>query len=130
MGGNELVDYIRKGLDKGVKPKDLKEALSEDGIAVTQCESFYFHRPVIEGVAAFAQKLYPKTGYYYTLVPAYPSGVIGFFFCSLRYDPVKDLCEERAAKIGNLRYYTPETHRSAFTLPRFAQDIFIRKKEG
>jgi spermidine synthase len=58
---------------------DMKQALTDQGIAVTQCESMYLHRAVIEGVYSFARKLYPKLGYYYTLVPTYPSGLIGFF---------------------------------------------------
>ena len=62
----------------------LKKALTEQGIAVTQCESFFLHQHVIRGVFSFARNLFPKLGYYSTLVPTYPSGVIGFFFCSAK----------------------------------------------
>ena len=104
--------------------EDMKRALTEQGIAVTQCESLYLHEQVIRGVYSFAKEVYPKLGYYYTLVPTYPSGLIGFFFCSLSRDPLKDIDERRAAKLKGLRYYRPETHRSAFTLPRFAAKFF------
>jgi spermidine synthase len=102
---------------------DMKRALTGEGIAVTQCESLYLHRPVIEGVYAFARKLYPKLGYYYTLVPTYPSGMIGFFFCSKKLDPLGEINENRAAKLQGLRYYSPGLHKAAFALPRFAGEF-------
>jgi spermidine synthase len=102
----------------------MKETLSDEGIAVTQCESIYLHQNVIKGVYAFAHKLYAKVGYYNTLVPTYPSGLIGFFFCSLKKDPLQDLDETRAARLKGLRYYSPEVHRASFTLPRFAANLF------
>lgn len=112
--------------------RDMKKGLTRQGIAVTQCESMYLHRPVIEGVYAFARNLYPKLGYYYTLVPTYPSGMIGFFFCSKELDPLADLDEGRAGKIGGLKYYSPEMHRAAFALPRFARGFlpFTHRAKG
>ena len=104
--------------------KNLKKALSKEGIAVTQCESIFLHQHVIKGVFSFARHLFPKLGYYVTMVPTYPSGVIGFFFCSLKRDPLQDMDIERAERLKNLKYYTPEVHRSSFTLPRFATDLF------
>ena len=103
--------------------KSIKRALSTQGIAVTQCESIYLHGHIIKGVHAFARRLFPRLGYYYTLVPTYPSGLIGFYFCSLDRDP-KALDEERAGRLKDLAYYTPAVHRSAFTLPRFAASFF------
>ncbi len=103
--------------------EDMKAALRSDGIAVTQCESLYLHRNVIKEVAAIARDIYPNVGYYNTLVPTYPSGIIGFFFCSLKYDPVSDLAPERALSLRGLKYYSPEVHRAAFTLPRFGADL-------
>lgn len=103
---------------------DMKKALCPDGIAVTQCESMYLHGHVIKGVYSFARDLYPAVGYYYTLVPTYPSGIIGFFFCSRGPDPLGEIDTKRADALKNLRYYTPEVHRAAFTLPRFAADFF------
>ena len=93
------------------------------GIAVTQCESIYLHRQVIEGVFSFAHKLYPVTGYYFTIVPTYPSGMIGFSYCSLERDPLRHIDEARAKRLKNLRYYSPEIHRGAFALPRFASQF-------
>jgi spermidine synthase len=104
--------------------RGMKRALSVEGIAVTQCESIYLHQQVIRGIFSFAKKLYPKLGYYYTLIPTYPSGLIGFFFCSLKRDPLKQIKTSRAERLKGLRYYSPEIHRSSFALPRFAEDLF------
>ena len=104
--------------------ENMKKSLSNQGIAVTQCESMYLHQQVIEGVFSFARHLFPKLGYYYTLVPTYPSGLIGFFFCSLMHDFLKELDSRRVEKLKDLKYYTPEIHRSSFTLPRFATEFF------
>jgi spermidine synthase len=101
------------------------EALSEDGIVVTQSESFHYHRKVIKEIASFSRKIFPDYHYYYTLVPTYPSGVIGFSFCSKKYHPLKDLKEEKASELHGLRYYTPEIHRAAFILPRSCRDFII-----
>lgn len=107
--------------------EDMKRALSKQGIAVTQCESIYLHRDIIRHVSSFAREIYPKVRYYNTLVPTYPSGIIGFFFCSLEYDPVKDFSEQRAARIEGLRYYTPELHRASFILPLFGEKLIYSK---
>ncbi|MDY7036507.1 MAG: polyamine aminopropyltransferase [Thermodesulfobacteriota bacterium] len=104
--------------------KDLKNALSQEGIAVTQCESIYLHQHVIKGVFSFADNLFPKLSYYSTQVPTYPSGLIGFFFCSLKWDPLKDINESKVEYLKNLKYYTPEIHRASFTLPLFADNLF------
>jgi len=104
--------------------RDMKRALKEEGLVVTQCESMFLHRDVLQGVYSFAKHIYPKVGYYYTLIPTYPSGMIGFMFCSLKNDPLKDLDEERAKALKELRYYTPAIHRAAFALPKFAEEFF------
>jgi spermidine synthase len=109
--------------------QDMKRALREAGIAVTQCESMYLHRDVIQGVYGFARKIFTKLGYYYTAVPTYPSGMIGFMFCSLKHDPLNDLDEERAEALKDLQYYTPAMHRAAFALPKFAEE-YLGKGDG
>jgi len=107
--------------------KNLEKTLSKEGIAVTQCESIFLHRHVIQGVYSFARDIFPQLRYYFTMVPTYPSGTIGFFFCSLKWKPLQKIDEERANRLKNLKYYTPDIHRSSFTLPRFAADFFHPK---
>lgn len=97
--------------------RDMFAALKEDGIVVTQSESFIYHQDIIQQLATFNREIFPKYNYYTTMVPTYPSGMIGFSFCSKRYDPVEDFRPERAENLTQLKYYNPGIHQAAFTLP-------------
>lgn len=103
-------------------------ALREDGIVVTQSESFMYHEKIIRDIVAFNKKIFPLYRYYFTLVPTYPSGVIGFSFCSKKYDPLLDFKADRAAGLTGLRYYNEEIHKAAFVLPRFVKS-FIQEAD-
>ena len=101
---------------------DMKEALREDGIAVTQSESFFYHEGIVSKLTGYAKTHYASPSYYYTMVPTYPSGMIGFTFCSKKYDGLKDFDESRVAQMQNtLDYYNPDVHRGAFALPQFVR---------
>jgi len=97
------------------------QALKDDGIVVTQAESFFYHRKIIKSLFSFIKDIYPISEYYYTLVPTYPSGMIGFTFCSKKYHPIKDFNKTEALKLTDLKYYNKNIHRAAFDLPTFAQ---------
>jgi spermidine synthase len=98
------------------------QALKDDGIVVTQAESFFYHSEIIKSLFSFIKEIYPIPEYYYTLVPTYPSGIIGFTFCSKKYHPINDFNETEALKLADLRYYNKDIHKAAFNLPTFAQD--------
>ena len=100
--------------------QNMYQALTEAGIAVTQSESMFYDQKTISNLFTFNQGIYPLVKYYFTLVPTYPSGTIGFSFCSKKYDPIKD---RRDKQISDLRYYTPEIHEAAFVLPHFMKDL-------
>ncbi len=100
--------------------RDIHGALKDDGIVVSQCESIFFHLSMIEEMFEFLPMIFDLTGYYYVLVPTYPSGTIGFAFCSKRYHPLRDVDRSRIARIGPLKYYNFHTHYSSFCLPAFA----------
>jgi len=97
------------------------QALKDDGIVVTQAESFFYHQKIIKALFSFIRDIYPILEYYYTLVPTYPSGVIGFTFCSKKYHPTNNFDETEALKLTDLRYYNKDIHKAAFNLPTFAQ---------
>jgi spermidine synthase len=101
--------------------KAMFQALKDDGIVVTQAESFFYHSEIIKSLFSFIRDIYPISEYYYTLVPTYPSGVIGFTFCSKKYHPINDFNEIEALKLNDLKYYDRGIHKSAFNLPFFAQ---------
>lgn len=100
----------------------IKEALRDDGIAVTQSESFFYHLDIIERLNGYANKNFPVASYYSTVVPTYPSGIIGFTFCSMKYHPIMDLDENRTTPFADsLKYYNSSIHRGAFQLPSFVK---------
>lgn len=97
------------------------QALKDDGIVVTQAESFFYHSEIIKSLFSFIRDIYPISEYYYTLVPTYPSGIIGFTFCSKKYHPIQDFNEAEVLKLYDLKYYDRGIHTAAFNLPFFAQ---------
>jgi len=102
----------------------LFRALKEDGIAVTQLESLFWHTDFIKSTFQFIKKIFPIPFYYYTMVPTYPSGMIGFSFCSKKYHPISDFKEEEAKKLSDLKYYHSGIHHADFQLPAFSKRIF------
>ncbi len=103
--------------------EDMYLALKKEGIVVTQAESFFYNQEIIRSLFSFIKEIYPIAEYYYTMVPTYPSGVIGFTFCSKKYHPIKDFSLEKTLDLKNLKYYNPEIHYSSFVLPNFAQKL-------
>jgi spermidine synthase len=103
------------------------DALTDDGIVITQSESYHYHKDVIRDIVTFNRKIFPQYHYYYTMVPTYPSGVIGFSFCSKIYHPITDFKPERAAALKDLKYYSKDIHHACFILPnafsRFLESI-------
>ena len=104
--------------------KSLFKSLKEDGIAVTQLESLFWHIDFIKSTFNFIKRIFPKSFYYYTMVPTYPSGMIGFSFCSKKYHPVEDFKTRKANQLPPLKYYHKEIHRAAFVLPAFCHNFF------
>jgi len=99
-------------------------ALKKDGIAVTQLESLFWHTDFIHATFQFIKGIFPVSHYYYTMVPTYPSGMIGFGFCSKKYHPLDQFIPDRANQLSDLKYYHSDIHRAAFILPAFSKDVF------
>ncbi len=101
----------------------MKDSLKEDGIATTQSESFYYHGDIVNRLTGFAKKHYKMPAYYFTVVPTYPSGIIGFTFCSKKYHHLNDFNEKKAESIQkSCKYYNTGIHRGAFALPNFIKN--------
>ncbi|MBD3388748.1 MAG: polyamine aminopropyltransferase [Candidatus Altiarchaeales archaeon] len=96
----------------------LHDSLTDDGIAVTQSESMFYDLELIKKMAGFNRRIFPIYSYYFCLIPTYPSGHIGFSYCSKRHGPKPP----ESIGISGLRYYNPEIHRSSFVLPEFAKE--------
>jgi spermidine synthase len=104
--------------------QSMNDALQEDGMVVTQSESFLYHSDIIEKIAKFSRKIFAHYYYYYTMVPTYPSGVIGFSFCSKKYNPVKDFNPLGQKPLQGLKYYNREIHQASFKLPNRFKNSF------
>ncbi len=102
--------------------RDVFSSLTEEGIAVSQSESMFYHQDFIATLLAQNKMIFPVNEYYYTLVPTYPSGTIGFSFCSKTHDPTTHLNADRVAELKGLKYYSQPIHQASFVLPAFMRD--------
>jgi spermidine synthase len=108
--------------------RDLATALSKGGVISTQAESFWYHGDVIQALFQFIPKIFPEYGYYYTTMPTYPSGIIGFTILSNEINPYNVVPDSKRVPDG-LKYYSTEIHKAAFQLPNFAYDFVPRPKK-
>lgn len=99
--------------------ESLHNALRKDGVMSIQAESLYFHRDFIAALYQQVEELFPVAAYYYTLVPTYPSGTIGFVLGSKQYGPTEKLGQNPQKELPDLDYYSYEAHTGAFALPMF-----------
>ena len=103
--------------------QSISHSLKEDGIAVSQMESIFWHGKFIQNTFLFLKRIFPIARYYFTMIPTYPSGMIGFSLCSKKYHPVEDFRPEKVEKLAALKYYHAKLHKAAFILPAFAQKL-------
>ncbi|MFN8435811.1 MAG: polyamine aminopropyltransferase [Anaerolineales bacterium] len=96
--------------------KLMVRALAPGGAAATQCEQPFFDTELIKTIYQTAKSLTKNPAYYYTNVPTYPGGGIGFMY-------VSDTPWENGLKTpyppGLNQYINPEIHKAAFALPEF-----------
>ncbi len=96
---------------------NLKKALKVKGIVVSQSESMFYNKDLIQDMFEFKRKHFNVVRYYYTLVPTYPSGTIGFHFCSDgHYLPI-DINNDSFDRMEGLKYYNEMIHNSSFLTP-------------
>ncbi|MBR2373040.1 MAG: polyamine aminopropyltransferase [Lentisphaeria bacterium] len=106
--------------------RDMKKALTPGGVIATQAESYYLLPEIACRVVKFAGRFFKSSGFAQINVPTYPTGVIG---CCLGSDEGEVFLPRRmpdAELQKQLRYYSPEVHRSAFELPVFARRLFSK----
>lgn len=103
----------------------MKQALKPGGIVCSQGGTYWTDLEHVKHTLSNCSQQFPVSGYALATVPSYPCGQIGFIIGSLDSkaslkEPTKVFTNEEIDKM-NLRYYTSEIHRTAFTLPRFAE---------
>ncbi len=95
--------------------KLMKTALTPQGIMVTQCEQMFFDAGLIKEMLNIAKTLVKSPAYYYTLVPTYPGGGIGFMYMSDQ-PWTRGLNKPYPEPVN---YINQEMHQAAFALPEF-----------
>lgn len=101
--------------------KSVYESLKDDGIFAAQTESIFFNKPLIKKVFSSVKGIFPITRLYICNIPTYPSGCWSFTLGSKKYDPIET--DIKAIPEIDTKYYSPEIHKAAFVLPRFALDL-------
>ena len=102
--------------------ESLKTALTKDGIAVTQSESIWYDTELVATLTNQNKEIFSFAAYYYTSIPTYPSGTIGFSFCSKKHNPFEHVQQKNIDKITGRRYYNFHMHTASFMLPQFVLD--------
>ena len=108
---------------------NLKNLLKYNGIVVSQCESMFYDLELIKSMHEFKKKYFDYVKYYYTMVPTYPSGSIGFQFCSnidYPHNKVNNNImrnEYKLDDLDNLKYYNRSVHFSSFVTPNFISNF-------
>ncbi|BFG32591.1 hypothetical protein CerSpe_188660 [Prunus speciosa] len=115
------------------------KALRPGGVMCIQAESIWFPSLDIEHLTAKCrQKFKGSVDYAWTIVPAYPSGVIGFLLCSTEgqfvdfRNPINPLDPNNSYGVAKepLKFYNPEVHMAAFCLPSFAKKGMNNNNNG
>ncbi|MEW5802634.1 MAG: polyamine aminopropyltransferase [bacterium] len=99
--------------------------LREDGLMVAQSESPFLHGEIISAMYRSLDKVFPVSRMYLAFIPTYPAGCWSFAWCSKNgRTPLEYLDVNRYQELQpKPRYYTPEVHRSSFSLPHFIREI-------
>lgn len=103
--------------------RTLAAALKPGGIAACQGESLFLHQEIIQELVHTFRQVFPVRDYAWMVVPTYPGGHIGICLGSMGPAPAETARPMSRPLQEQLKYYTPEMHRAAFVLPRFARDL-------
>ena len=89
----------------------------------------FYDIELIKSMHEFKKKYFDYVKYYYTMVPTYPSGNIGFQFCSnidYPHNKVNNIIMRNEYKLDNLddlKYYNRSVHFSSFVTPNFISNF-------
>lgn len=100
-------------------------ALNEEGILVNQHESMYYtsYAASMERAHKRIKESFPIAKIYQAHIPTYPSGHWLFGFASKKYDPIKDLDEDKWNNLGlKTKYYNTDLHKGSFAIPNYIKD--------
>jgi spermidine synthase len=98
-------------------------SLTEDGIAVMQCENPFFQMDVMKSMYGIFRKIFPVVRFYLAPIPTYPSGFWAFLMGSKEYDPMTNFQTEAWNNCGfRTRFYNQEIHFASMAIPQYLKD--------
>ena len=122
------------GIAEGLFTREFYEAcrtlLTPRGVMVVQSESPFdpVNGHVVKDVRRLFEGLFPIAETYLASTPSYPYGLWSFTLGSRSLHPLRDYdmgAVRQRSFIHELRYYTPQLHAAAFTLPAFVQHLLV-----
>ncbi|MEW6398821.1 MAG: spermidine synthase [Bacillota bacterium] len=105
----------------------LARVLQPHGVFSCQVESPFYYPEVLVKAHRVVGRYFPLVRIYLGPVPTYPGGWWGYVVGSHGPDPSRPPEESRLGGIMT-RYYTRETHRAAFALPRYLQEMLAAEE--
>ncbi len=101
--------------------RDCFAALKDEGILICQSESPIYHLDLIQEIQTNLKRVdFPIVKFYYGIIPTYPSGMWSWAFASKKFDPLRDIQEEKIKNRKFLtKYYNLGIHKAIFNLPSF-----------
>ena len=106
--------------------KDIKNALSNNGIAVFQNGVPFFQKKELKDTMKHLKSTFNYSGVYLTVVPTYIGGYMALTWSSNTIDISKKVNLDKYSKVINklnTKYYTKEIHYTSFILPKWIKEI-------
>lgn len=106
--------------------KDIKNALSNSGIAVFQNGVPFFQKKELKDTMKHLKSTFNYSGVYLTVVPTYIGGYMALTWSSNAIDISKQVNLNKYSKVINklnTQYYTKEIHYTSFILPQWIKEI-------
>ena len=106
--------------------KDIKNALSNSGIAVFQNGVPFFQKKELEDTMKYLKSTFNYSGVYLTVVPTYIGGYMALTWSSNAIDISKKVNLDKFSQVINklnTQYYTKEIHYTSFILPKWIKEI-------
>ena len=106
--------------------KDIKNALSNSGIAVFQNGVPFFQKKELKDTMKHLKSTFNYSGVYLTVVPTYIGGYMALTWSSNVIDISKKVNLDKFSQVINklnTQYYTKEIHYTSFILPKWIKEI-------
>lgn len=107
--------------------RDCKGCLGHGGVLVAQNGVPFFQADEVRTTWRRLAPLFSDVGFYTVPVPTYVGGLMTLAWATddggLRRVPVDELAQRVSALEFEARYYTPEIHTAAFSLPGYISDL-------